>query len=67
MPKRGLNITEAVEIFQNLPSDDESEESSHSEMEVIISNLSSRQNTDVDDAGRSDINLPGPLHVSNVI
>lgn len=63
MSKKRLNITEALELFKNLPSDDESNESSESDTEDYISEYSDSSKKYDDD----DENLPGPSRSSKVL
>ncbi|GFY55832.1 uncharacterized protein TNIN_26171 [Trichonephila inaurata madagascariensis] len=66
MPRKGLTIPEALEVFHNLPSDFESDESSLSEAEdVMTAKSSSSENTDID-AEKDDISVPGPSRISKV-
>ncbi|GFY50800.1 uncharacterized protein TNIN_184831 [Trichonephila inaurata madagascariensis] len=66
MPRKGLTIPEALEVFHNLPSDIESDESSLSEAEdVMTAKSSSSENTDIDEE-KNDISVPGPSRISKV-
>ncbi|GFY43087.1 piggyBac transposable element-derived protein 4 [Trichonephila inaurata madagascariensis] len=66
MPRKGLTIPEALEVFHNLPSDFESDESSLSEAEdVITAKSSSSENTDIDEE-KDDISVPGLSRISKV-
>ncbi|GFY39062.1 uncharacterized protein TNIN_389791 [Trichonephila inaurata madagascariensis] len=61
-----ISITTALEVFHNLPSDFESDESSLSEEEdVITAKSSSSENTDIDEE-KNDISVPGPSRTSKV-
>ncbi|GFY38728.1 uncharacterized protein TNIN_51851 [Trichonephila inaurata madagascariensis] len=60
MPRKILTIPEALEVFHNLPSDIESDESSLSEAEdVMTAKSSSSENTDINEE-KDDISVPGP-------
>ncbi|GFY68338.1 uncharacterized protein TNIN_124551 [Trichonephila inaurata madagascariensis] len=64
MPRKGLTILEALEVFHSLPSDIESNESSLSEAEdVMTAKLSSNENTDIDEE-KDDISVPEPSRIS---
>ncbi|GFY73694.1 uncharacterized protein TNIN_387611 [Trichonephila inaurata madagascariensis] len=64
--RKGLTIPEALEVFHNLPSDIESDESSLSEAEdVMTSKSSSSENNDIDEE-KDDISVPGPSRISKV-
>ncbi|GFY38250.1 uncharacterized protein TNIN_295451 [Trichonephila inaurata madagascariensis] len=66
MPRKGLTIPEALEVFHNLPSDIESDESSLSEAEdVMAAKSSSSENTDIDE-GKDDISVPGTSRIFEV-
>ncbi|GFY51528.1 uncharacterized protein TNIN_68461 [Trichonephila inaurata madagascariensis] len=66
MPRKGLTIPEALEVFHNLPSDIESDESSLSEAEdVMTAKSSSSENTDIDEE-KDDISVPGPSRIFKV-
>ncbi|GFY61287.1 uncharacterized protein TNIN_250821 [Trichonephila inaurata madagascariensis] len=66
MSRKGLIIPEALEVFHNLPSDIESDESSLSEAEdVMIAKSSSSENTDIDEE-KDDISVPGPSSIFKV-
>ncbi|GFY49696.1 uncharacterized protein TNIN_495811 [Trichonephila inaurata madagascariensis] len=66
MPRKGLNIPEALEVFHNLPSDIESDESSLSEAEdVMTAKSSSSENTDTDEE-KDDISVPGSSRIFEV-
>ncbi|GFY58395.1 uncharacterized protein TNIN_100521 [Trichonephila inaurata madagascariensis] len=66
MPRKGLTIPEALEVFHNLPSDIESDESSLSEAEdVMTAKSSSSENTDIDEE-KDDISVPGPSRIFEV-
>ncbi|GFY74386.1 uncharacterized protein TNIN_499861 [Trichonephila inaurata madagascariensis] len=66
MSRNGLTIPEALEVFHNLPSDIESNESKSSEAEdVMIAKSSSSGNTDIDEE-KDDISVPGPFSISKV-
>ncbi|GFY45048.1 uncharacterized protein TNIN_69201 [Trichonephila inaurata madagascariensis] len=66
MPRKGLTIPEALEVFHTLPSDIESDESSLSEAEgVMTAKSSSRENTDIDEE-KDDISVPGPSRIFKV-
>ncbi|GFS58129.1 uncharacterized protein TNIN_360291 [Trichonephila inaurata madagascariensis] len=57
---------EALEVFHNLPSDIESDESSLSEAEdVMTAKSSSSENTDIDEE-KDDISVPGPSRIFEV-
>ncbi|GFY50059.1 uncharacterized protein TNIN_4871 [Trichonephila inaurata madagascariensis] len=59
-------IEKALEVFHNLPSDFESDESPLSEAEdVITAKSSSSENTDIDEE-KNDISVPGPSRISKV-
>ncbi|GFR23504.1 uncharacterized protein TNCT_12591 [Trichonephila clavata] len=66
MPRKGLSILEALEVFRNLYSDIETDELSLSEAEDIMSEKSSSsENTDIDEEV-DDISVPGPSRISKV-
>ncbi|GFS40603.1 uncharacterized protein TNIN_144361 [Trichonephila inaurata madagascariensis] len=66
MPRKGLTIPEALEVFHNLPSDIESDELSLSEAEdVMTAKSSSSENTDIDEE-KDDISVPGPSRIFKV-
>ncbi|GFY70902.1 uncharacterized protein TNIN_328181, partial [Trichonephila inaurata madagascariensis] len=56
----------ALEVFHNLPSDIESDESSLNEAEdVLTAKSSSSENTDIDEE-KDDISVPGPSRIFKV-
>ncbi|GFV67105.1 uncharacterized protein TNCV_819141 [Trichonephila clavipes] len=60
MPRKGLIIPEALEVFNNLPSDIECDEPLLSKAENVMTvKSSSRENTDIDEE-KDDIRVPGP-------
>ncbi|GFS74681.1 uncharacterized protein TNCV_3978141 [Trichonephila clavipes] len=64
MPRKGLTIPEALEVFPNLPSDIECDESSLSEADdVMTAKSTSSENTDIDEE-KDDICVPGPSRIS---
>ncbi|GFS60061.1 uncharacterized protein TNIN_229391 [Trichonephila inaurata madagascariensis] len=66
MPRKGLTIPEALEVFHNLPSNIESDESSLSEAEDVMTAKSfSSENTDIDEE-KDDISVPGPSCIFEV-
>ncbi|GFY45961.1 uncharacterized protein TNIN_272271 [Trichonephila inaurata madagascariensis] len=63
MPRTRLTIPEALEVFHNLPSDIESDESSLNEAEdVMNAKSSSSENTDIDEE-KDGISVPGPSRI----
>ncbi|GFS78231.1 uncharacterized protein TNCV_3171951 [Trichonephila clavipes] len=59
MPRKGLTIPGALEVFHNLPSDIKSDESSLGEAEdVMTAKSSSRENTDIEEE-KDDISTRG--------
>ncbi|GFY71604.1 uncharacterized protein TNIN_168211 [Trichonephila inaurata madagascariensis] len=67
MPRKGLTIPEALEVFHNSPSDIESDESSLSEAEdVMTAKSSSSKNTDIDEE-KDDISILWSLMHSETI
>ncbi|GFY61049.1 uncharacterized protein TNIN_475071 [Trichonephila inaurata madagascariensis] len=66
MSRKGLTIPEALEVFHNLPSDIESDESLLSEAEdVRTAKSSSSENTDIDEE-KDDISVPRPSRIFKV-
>ncbi|GFU18530.1 uncharacterized protein TNCV_4175371 [Trichonephila clavipes] len=66
MPRKRLIIPEALEVFNNLPSDIECNEPLLSKGEnVMFVKSSSRENTDIDEE-KDDINVPGPSLISKI-
>ncbi|GFY78600.1 uncharacterized protein TNIN_491971 [Trichonephila inaurata madagascariensis] len=62
--KENSCVMKALEVFHNLPSDIESDESSLSEAEdVMTAKSSSSENTDIDEE-KDDISVPGPSRIS---
>lgn len=72
MPRKGLGIAEALTLFEELPSDPESEISSDdSEKEVNVpftanDNLQVESDEGSEDEDNIDINLPGPSRVTQI-
>ncbi|GFW81240.1 uncharacterized protein TNCV_375881 [Trichonephila clavipes] len=67
MRRKGLTIPETLEVFHNLPSDFESDESSLSDAEgVMTAKSSSTENTDIDEE-KDDISVPGPSRISSYL
>ncbi|GFR29717.1 uncharacterized protein TNCT_483781 [Trichonephila clavata] len=66
MPRKGLSIPEALEVFHNLPSDIETDESSlNEEDDVMTEKVSSSENTDIAE-DVYDISVQGPSRISKV-
>ncbi|GFY46675.1 uncharacterized protein TNIN_78231 [Trichonephila inaurata madagascariensis] len=66
MPRKGLTIPEVLEVFHNLSSDIESDESLLSEAQDVMTAKSSSSEKTAIGEEKDDINVPGPSRISKV-